>query len=123
MAGEQQALVLRIAPSVVDRVALALRENVAIIGWCAPELMDLRLDWKAFPEIVRAKFHAKDENLRRAGAAAGHMWRFIREMKVGDLLVTPHRSGFYVGRIAGPAFHSPRESKRTRLPQEGRMAQ
>src|SRR5687768_517458 len=105
MASEQQAFVLRIAPSGVDRVALALRDNVAIIGWCAPELMSPSLDWKAFREIVRAKFYAKDDNLRRAGAAAGHMWRFIREMKVGDLLVTPHGSGFYVGRIKGPAFH------------------
>jgi predicted Mrr-cat superfamily restriction endonuclease len=111
MASEQRAFILRIAPSGVDRVALALRENVAIIGWCAPELMNPRLDWKAFREIVRAQFYAKDDNLRRAGAAAGHMWRFIREMKVGDLLVTPHGSGFYVGRIAGPAFHLPKKVK------------
>ncbi len=107
MTSEQQAFVLRIAPSGIDRVALALRENVAIIGWCAPELLNPSLDWKAFREIVRARFYAKDENLRRAGAAAGHMWRFIRDMKVGDLLITPHGAGFYVGRIAGPAFHLP----------------
>jgi len=111
MASERQAFVLRIAPNGIDRVALALGENVAIIGWCAPALMDPSLDWKAFREIVRTKFYSKDDNLRRAGAAAGHMWRFIREMKVGDLLVTPHGSGFYVGRIAGPAFHLPEKVK------------
>lgn len=111
MVSEQQAFVLRIAPSGIDRVALALRENVAIIGWCAPELMKPSLDWQAFREIVRARFYAKDDNLRRAGAAAGHMWRFIREMRLGDLLVTPHRAGFYVGRIAGPTFHLPEKVK------------
>jgi predicted Mrr-cat superfamily restriction endonuclease len=111
MASEQQAFVLRIAPSGIDRVALALRENVAIIGWCAPELMDASLDWRAFREIVRARFYAKDDTLHRAGAAAGHMWRFIRDMKVGDLLVTPHGAGFYVGRIAGPAIHLPEKVK------------
>lgn len=111
MPTEQQAFVLRIAPSGIDRVALALRENVAIIGWCAPELMDPSLDWKAFREIVRARFYAKDDNLRRAGAASGHLWRFIRDMKVGDLLVTPHGAGFYVGRIAGPAFHLPERAE------------
>jgi hypothetical protein len=29
------------------------------------------------------------KTLRKAGAAAGHMWRFVGEMKVGDLVVTP----------------------------------
>jgi predicted Mrr-cat superfamily restriction endonuclease len=111
MANDPQAFVLRIAPSGVDRVALALREDVAIIGWAAPELLNPSLDWKAFREIVRARFYAKEDNLRRAGAAAGHMWRFIRDMKIGDLLVTPHGNGFFIGRIAGPAFHLPDKVK------------
>ena len=111
MANEPQAFVLRIAPSGVDRVALALREDVAIIGWAAPELLNPSLDWKAFREIVRARFYPTEDNLRRAGAAAGHMWRFIREMKTGDLLVTPHGNGFFIGRIAGPAFHLPEKAK------------
>ncbi|MBM3740961.1 MAG: hypothetical protein FJW39_34925 [Acidobacteria bacterium] len=111
MATEQQAFVLRIAPSGIDRVALALRENVAIIGWCAPELLEPSLDWKAFREIVRARFYANDDNLRRAGAAAGHMWRFIREMNIGDLLVVPHGAEFYVGRITSPAFYVPERVK------------
>ena len=111
MPGDPQAFILRIAPSGIDRVALALRENVAIIGWCAPELLNPALDWKAFRDIVRTRFYRDDDNLRRAGAAAGHMWRFIRDMKVGDLLVTPHGSGFYVGRISGPAFHLPGKVK------------
>ena len=111
MATEQQAFVLRIAPSGIDRVALALRENVAIIGWCAAELLEPSLDWKPFREIVRARFYANDDNLRRAGAAAGHMWRFIREMNIGDLLVVPHGAEFYVGRITSPAFYVPERVK------------
>ena len=111
MPNAPQAFVLRIAPSGRDRVDLALREDVAIIGWCAPELLGPSLDWKAFREIVRARFYAEDDNLRRAGAAAGHMWRFIREMKIGDLLVVPHGSEFFVGRVAGPAFHLPEKVK------------
>jgi predicted Mrr-cat superfamily restriction endonuclease len=111
MTSEPQAFVFRIAPSGVDRVTLALREDVIIIGWAAPELLNPSLDWKAFREIVRARFYAKEDNLRRAGAAAGHMWRFIRDMKVGDLLVTPHGNGFFIGRIAGPAFYLPDKVK------------
>ena len=33
------------------------------------------------------------------------MWRFIRDMKIGDLVVVPHGSEFYVGEVAGPAFY------------------
>ncbi len=35
------------------------------------------------------------------------MWRFIREMKAGDLLVVPHGSDFYVARVEGEATHDP----------------
>src|SRR5687767_12823022 len=107
MSETQQAFVLRIAPSGIDRVELSLRDDVIIIGWCAPELLKASLDWKAFREIVRSRFYAKDEDLRRAGAAAGHMWRFIREMAVGDLVVVPYGPGFLVCRILGEAVHLP----------------
>lgn len=103
----QHAFVLRIAPSGIDRVPLALSENAAIIGWCASELMDKSLDWIAFREIVRKRFYVKDSTAHRAGAAAAHVWRFLREMKEGDLIVTPHRAEFYIGRITGAAVHLP----------------
>jgi predicted Mrr-cat superfamily restriction endonuclease len=35
------------------------------------------------------------------------MWRFLREMKVGDLVVTPHGPAFYVGEVASGPSHSP----------------
>jgi predicted Mrr-cat superfamily restriction endonuclease len=38
---------------------------------------------------------------RNAGSAAGNMWRFIHEMKIGDLVVVPHGANFYVARIEG----------------------
>lgn len=37
------------------------------------------------------------------------MWRFIREMNVGDLVVVPHGSEFYVAEVSGPAMYD--ESK------------
>ena len=85
---DRRAFVLRIAPSGVDRVNEALREGVAIIGWSrAHELLDSPdLAWRAFREVLRTKYYAEDTDLRRAGTAAGHMWRFIREMKPDDLV-------------------------------------
>ena len=103
---DRNGWVLRIAPSGGDRVPEALEKNHLIIGWAkAKGLCDPELDWEQFREIMRKAYHADDKNLRSAGSAGGHMWRFIRDMQVGDLVVVPHGSEFYVGEIEGAAFY------------------
>ena len=102
----QQAFVLRIAPGGVDHVEEALEKDHLIIGWAYAEgLLGETLEWDAFREIVRKKYYAKDDNLRKVGNATGHLWRFIREMEKDDLVVVPHGSSFYVGRVTGAAFY------------------
>ena len=98
--------VLRIAPSGGDRVSEALENGHLIIGWSAAKgLLDEELEWEGFREIIREVYSPDAEKLRKAGSAGGHMWRFIRDMKIGDLVVVPHGSEFYVGEVAGPAFY------------------
>lgn len=102
---KQQAFILRIAPSEIDRVPVALQSDQLIIGWADAEgLLEPTLDWEHFREIVRNAYYSKEPNLRRTGAAAGQMWRFIRDMKIGDLVVVPHWSEFYVAEVSGPAI-------------------
>jgi len=44
--------------------------------------------------------------LRKAGYAAGTMWRFINEMKIGDWVVVPYWGGvFYLAEVLGDAFY------------------
>lgn len=106
-----QAFVLRIAPSEIDRVPEALENNQLIIGWADAEgLLDDQLDWAAFRQVVRDSYYRDDKTLHRAGAAAGHMWRFIREMARGDLVVVPYGSNFYVAEVAGDAIYLPEKS-------------
>ena len=100
-----QAFILRIAPSEIDRVPEALDTCQIIIGWAnAHGLLNADLDWQQFREIIRAEYYSDDATLHRAGSAAGHMWRFIREMGTGDCVVVPYGSAFYVGEITGEAF-------------------
>lgn len=104
----QQAFVLHISPSGGDRVPEALAEDQVIIGWAeAAELLTPDLDWEAFREIVRKYYYPIEPNLRKAGSAAGHMWRFIREMNPADLVVVPHGAEFYVAKVSGVATHDP----------------
>lgn len=40
--------------------------------------------------------------MRRAGSAGGHLWRFLRTLKPGDLVVVPAPWGeFYVAQVMG----------------------
>ncbi len=107
---KKQAFVLRISPGRIDRVPEDLADNQIIIGWAeAKGLLNEGLSWEEFRAIVGRTYYAKEDNLRRAGSAAGHMWRFIREMNIGDLVVVPYGSEFYVAEVSGPATYD--ESK------------
>jgi predicted Mrr-cat superfamily restriction endonuclease len=105
---DQQEFILRITPGSGDRVPEAMEENQIIIGWAnAKGLLDPELTWEEFREIIRNEYYNTESNLRKPGAAAGHMWRFIREMNKGDLVVVPYLSEFYVAEVDGsPTYDS-----------------
>lgn len=100
---EQQAFILRQSAGSGDCLKEALDTNQLIVGWSeAKGLLDEKLSWEEFRSIIIKHYHAHDENLRRAGASAGHIWCFIREMTIGDLVVVPYGHEFYVAEITGP---------------------
>lgn len=102
----QSAFVLRIAPSGIDKLPDALSADQIIIGWShAAGLLDESLTWDQFRATIRDTYYAGELTLRKAGNAAGNMWRFIREMKEGDLVVVPYGRQFYVGEVSGPAIY------------------
>lgn len=110
----QSGFVLRIAPGGEDKVPEALKSGQLIIGWAeADGLLNASLTWEGFREIVRRAYYADNPTLRKAGTAAGHLWRFIREMKPGDLVVVPCGGDFFVAEVSGPATYDPPKSLRT----------
>ena len=108
----QSAFVLRIAPAGIDRVPEALASDQIIIGWAkAQGLLDEKLTWEEFREIVHKEYYGQEPSYRRAGAAAGHLWRFLRVVKKGDLVVVPYWSEFYLAEIVGPSTYNPDRSE------------
>ena len=86
----------------------ALESNSIIIGWSpARGLLDKELTWEQFRQIFQNIFVYEDETYRGPGRDAGNMWRFIREMKNGDLVVVPYGSEFYIAEVEGPAYYNP----------------
>jgi len=102
----RSAFIYRVRPGGIDRLDEALQTNQLITGWAKAEgLLDSSLTWGDFREVIRRVYYTDHESLRRAGAAAGHLWRFIREMKPGDLVVVPHGDKFYVAEVTGDAVY------------------
>ncbi|MBV9125752.1 MAG: hypothetical protein JO112_20575, partial [Planctomycetes bacterium] len=107
-APSQQAFILRIAPSRSDRVPEALQRDRVYIGWSKAEgLLDAKLDWGQFRQIIRNTCYSQEQDFRRSGKAAGEMWRFIRKMRPGDLVVVPHSTYFYVAEVQGLPEYDP----------------
>lgn len=103
---EPNAYVLRINPAGVDRVQEALESDELIIGWSdASELNNHELTWEDFREIVHKAYYFSQPNYRSSGGAAGSLWRFILEMKKGDLVVVPHWSNFYIAEVTGDVYY------------------
>lgn len=77
-----------------------------MIGWSKAEgLLDESLTREEFREIIHKQYFPKDENKRRSGQIAGDLWRFIREMCIGNYVIVPTEVGFYIGRVTGPAYY------------------
>jgi predicted Mrr-cat superfamily restriction endonuclease len=67
-------------------------------------LLDPDLEWEEFREVVHQAYYATEETYHRSGRAAGELWRFIRDMRPGDLVVVPYGSDFHIAEIAGAAY-------------------
>ena len=99
---EQNAFILRIAPSGVDRLQLARDSNQAIIGWShSGRLLNAELTDAEFRELLRQEYYSNERTQHKLGQAVGHLRRFLREMSYNDLLVVPVDYGFHIARVTG----------------------
>ena len=100
----KKAIVLRMKPEGIDIVSRAVEKSELVIGWgnhC--RLFDSNLSRDEVRESIRKEYCPEDSDGRRAGSAAGHVWRFIRELEIGDYVVIPHNSEFYVAKVTSEA--------------------
>jgi hypothetical protein len=100
-----QSFILRMNPAGRDRVADALAANEIIIGWSEAEgLTNESRSRTDFREIIHRTYHAEKPTYIEAGLGAGNMWRFLRRMDFGDLVLVPNGPVFFLARITGPAY-------------------
>src|SRR5262245_9248569 len=91
-----------------DADTLFLKNNVVAVGWAkAGDLGQLSADREAFKNAVAAAF--PDSKPGAILKYAGQLFRFVHEMKPGDLLVYPSKRDrqVHIGRVTGPYRYEP----------------
>lgn len=102
---KRQAYIVKISRKFKKRLLSALVNNVLNIGWLkARGLTNEKLSYEDFREIIHQAYYSKDENYRRSGRVAASIWRFIREIQIGNYILAPTARGFFVGIIKSEAY-------------------
>jgi predicted Mrr-cat superfamily restriction endonuclease len=105
----KQAFIIRCAPSYVSRVGEMFENNQIVIGWSETEslLFDPDLDRDGFKEILKIKYPNYINNSYSLGQGTGYLWRFIREMQIGDYAIVPIPKAFYIGEVTSNLIFLP----------------
>jgi len=84
-----------------------LKENEIMIGWSKVSgLLKEGLTKKDFRELIQKQYFPKETSKRRSGQIAGDMWRFIREIAIGNFVLIPAEKGFFIGRVSSLASYN-----------------
>lgn len=102
----ERAFVLRMSHG-RDRVPEALSGTELVIGWAEADGLLATDEWRDFRQIIKDTYHSDEQDFRRAGAAAGHAWRFLKDFTPGSWVLVPHGNEFHVAEVTGPARYDP----------------
>lgn len=98
----KRAFIVRISGSEEKMLQL----NEIMIGWSKAEgLIDKAKTKAQMRDIIQKIYFPMEKSKRRAGQVAGDLWRFIMEMKIGHYVIVATSTGFYIGKVAGPAYY------------------
>ncbi len=105
----KQAFIIRCAPSYISRVDEVLKNKQIVIGWSETRdlLFDKALDRNGFKDILVKQYPSYIGNPYSLGQGTGYLWRFIKEMKIGDYAIVPISKAFYIGEITSDLIFIP----------------
>ena len=90
------AFILRLNTDGGKLLSDALATGQLMMGWSEVDLSDPRLEWPEFVKRLQASY--PDAN----GRSAGSLWRFVRDMQIGDYVVVPTEGSFHIARVTSP---------------------
>jgi restriction system protein len=88
--------------------SLFLKKNVIALGWAeAGDLSELKMDRDAFKALISKTF--PQDKPGSIPVSAGQLFRFIHEIKQGDIIVYPSKTDrqIHIGQIEGSYHYAP----------------
>lgn len=88
----------------------AIKSSKIYIGWARAEgLIEKALggDYYDLRQAVKNQLYSSSTDFSKAGAAAGQLWRFIKEVTPGTIVVVPCSGGVYVGEVISECMYNP----------------
>lgn len=109
MSMNKNAFVIRCAPSGISRVEEMMENNQIVIGWSHMEglLFDKTMNRNQFKDKIRSVYTDYIDKPLSLGQATGNLWRFYREMNIGDFVLIPIPMAFYLGEITSDVNYLP----------------
>lgn len=84
------------------RLEHCLANNYIAVGWCwAREAKDAG-NWEDFKAVVQRHYNYPSNHA--LGNAAGSFWRFLFDIKEGDVVIIPVSGAFHVGEVVSDSF-------------------
>ena len=90
---------------ILEREELCLQNDTVAIGWAeARGLNDPELTVETLKPVILASY-PQYQSPYALGQVAGIVWRFVREIAVGDWIVAPTRTGLNIAKVTGPLLY------------------
>ncbi|ASY58304.1 hypothetical protein [Sinorhizobium sp. CCBAU 05631] len=99
----------RLKPSRIDRVGELLADNQIAVGWSrAADLLQKAGSKEEFRSVLNTTY--PDLSKRgRLGHDTNHVWRFMRLMKKGDIVIVPHGRAIHFLAVEGEVTLHPKK--------------
>jgi len=105
----KQAFVIRCSPNGISRIDELLPLNQIVIGWSLTEDRLLRMNstWEDYKTIIKDAYPWYSSNPNSLSQCVGYLWRFIKDMHIGDYVLVPISGAFYLAEIKSDAYYLP----------------
>lgn len=90
---------------ILEREEICLQSDTVAIGWAqARGLNDPQLTLETLKPVILTSY-PQYQSPYALGQVAGIVWRFVREIAVGDWIVAPTRTGLNIAKVTGPLLY------------------
>lgn len=86
----------------------ALKSSQIYMGWAKAEglIEKANSDYYILRQAIKDQFYSSSTDYSKAGAAAGQLWRFIKEVTPGAIVVIPCLDGVCVGEVVSECMYN-----------------